>query len=245
MNWSPRSPFSAWMALARSLFIASALLILGGCGSPLKTMSEIPSEQKQTLGFHPYQVDSDPFQQVLQGIFRSPEAESYLCRLVDMQQGEFPAERFTKGQLNGSANDKKMAQLAQVYGPSIGVDHLMCIESDIQTQMIVVKQGQDASLFRDVVGNGMDTLGGKLSDLVLGRRRVEPGYIEMVREAHFKVRYYDVRTGKVLWKFKYKVKRSLDKTPEEIEMMRDYYSYEALMTTVARKFQKRFPFKRQ
>ena len=34
-------------------------------------------------------------------------------------------------------------------------------------------------------------------------------------------------------------------TAEEIEMMRDYYSYEALMTTVARKFQKRFPFKRE
>ena len=239
-----RLPVAEWIALARSVFIASALLVLGGCSSPLKTMSELPAEEQRTLGFYPYQVDSDPFQQLLQGIFRSPEAGSYMCRLVDAQQGEFPADRFTKHQLNGSANDKKMAQLAQVYGRSIGVDHLMCIESDIQSQMIMVKQGQDASLFRDVLGNGADTLGGKLSELVLGRRRVEPGFVEMVREAHFKVRYYDVRTGKLLWRFKYKVKRSLEMTPEETEMMRSTYSYEYLMATVARKFQKRFPFKR-
>jgi hypothetical protein len=89
----------------------------------------------------------------------------------------------------------------------------------------------------------MDTLGGDLSDLVLGRRRVEPGYVEMVREAHFKVRYFDVRTGRVLWTFKYKVKRSLEMSPDEVEMRRSYYSYEALMATVARKFQKRFPYR--
>ena len=207
-------------------------------------MHETADGQQRTLGIYPYNVDSDPLQYLLHGIFRSPQADDYLCRLVDAQQGEFPAERFSKRQLNGSANDRKMGQLVQVYGRSIGVDHLMCIESDIQSQMIMVKQGQDASLFRDVLGNGADTLGGKLSELVLGRRRVEPGFVEMVREAHFKVRYYDVRTGKVLWRFKYKVKRSLEMTPEETEMMRSTYSYEYLMATVARKFQKRFPFKR-
>jgi hypothetical protein len=161
MDLTQRSPVTDRIRLAGPMFLGSVLLMLSGCTSPLKTMSKLPAEQQRTLGFFPYQVDSDPFQQLLQGIFHFPDSASYLCRLVDAQQGEFPAERFTKRQLNGNANDKKMGQLAQVYGRSIGVEHLMCIESDIQTEMIMVKQGQDASLVRDVLGNGMDTLGGK------------------------------------------------------------------------------------
>jgi hypothetical protein len=128
-----------WKVLAGPVLLVSALLMLSGCGSPLKTMSALPAEPQRTLGFYPYQVDSDPFQQLLQGIFHLPDSASYRCRLVDAQVGEFPAERFSKRQLNGSANDRKMGQLAQVYGRSIGVDHLMCIGSDIQTQLIQVK----------------------------------------------------------------------------------------------------------
>ena len=36
---------------------------------------------------------------------------------------------------------------------------------------------------------------------------------------------------------------SHEMTPDEVEMRRNYYSYEALMATVARKFQKRFPYR--
>ena len=206
----------------RILFPA-ALLLLCGCGPSLRSLSKVPQEGRRTVAFWSNAQGNGspaPFQYAIEEGFGSPEAVSYLCRLVTpdedsvrkvLWEPDQPA-RYPGTRKSGS----QQGRAAQRFACAAGVDHVMMTDLSVEYETALLQPAEQVSLF------------GKL---VLGRKDTPAVYGQVAKKAVFRLRYIDGYTGKTLWKMK---KSSYPK----------YGGYERVAKVIARKFHRRFPFRK-
>ena len=205
------------------ILFAAALFAVVGCGPSLRSMSKVPQEGRRTVAFWSNAQGNGspaPFQYAIAEGFGSPEAVSYLCRLVTPDEDsvrkvlwtpDSPA-RYPGTRRAGSAHGRA----AQRFACAAGVDHVMMTEVSVEYVTELLQPAEQYSLF------------GKI---VLGKVDRPAVFGQVANKVVFRLRYIDGHTGKTLWKMK---KTGYPR----------YGGFERIARSIGRKFHRRFPFRK-
>ena len=104
----------------------------------------------------------------------------------------------------------------EAFASAAGVDHVMITVLSREMQQVLVREAQSYSLFGKVI---------------LGKKDTPAEYGAALKKLNFRLLYVDGYTGRTLWKTKVKFKGG-------------FRGFDNMNAVVAKKFHKRFPFRR-
>ncbi|HMU13126.1 MAG: hypothetical protein JST41_07795 [Bacteroidetes bacterium] len=195
-------------------------VILGSCGSPLKTMSLSPPAEKHTVAFwsaEQWRGEPAPFQYAIAQGFRSQDAENYFCRLVEPDLDSVRTVIRKKGACIPKVRSRSsLRRNVQQFACAAGVDHVIHTSVSEEFKMIMLAPAEQQSLFGKVF---------------LGKRDKPALFGPTLSKLTFTLKYFDGRTGRTLWKTR-------------VYFRGHFRGFDHMNEIITKKVHKRFPYRK-